>query len=426
MRNFLRVLTALIFFLTAATHSESAVRLGVTTFQSGSGSVNTGQLELITDSFINTIAGSRAITVLERSRFDTIAREQKMSLSGLVDTETAVKIGKLSSCNYIITGSVYIQEEANITVRVVDVSTGQIHFSMSETSQSPQVSSLITSASLLGNRVREELVHEYAYVSDINGRNISINRGSKDGVHRGDLYRVYTEGTEIYDNDGKVLGRNIIDVAILRIKDVRANFSVGEIVKNGGRIEHIKRGSKVENISEEYAQELISGGVFSGKRPSETTRRDNSRKISSKPEVKPKPSEQEDAEAQNENGNRYYRGDGVKQDYAEAVKWYRKSAEQGYAIAQRNLGNMYYNGYGVKQDYAEALRWYHRALEEMEKNGYMAHTTTGLRLQCDIAYMYENGYGTKKDIHKAIELYRSPAGRGVEDARKALKRLGAN
>ncbi len=37
----------------------------------------------------------------------------------------------------------------------------------------------------------------------------------------------------------------------------------------------------------------------------------------------------------------YDNGQGVPQDYAEAVKWYRLAAEQGYAYAQYNLGVMY-------------------------------------------------------------------------------------
>jgi len=37
-------------------------------------------------------------------------------------------------------------------------------------------------------------------------------------------------------------------------------------------------------------------------------------------------------------GGMYYTGEGVPQDFKEAVKWIRKSAEQGYAKAQDNLG----------------------------------------------------------------------------------------
>ena len=40
----------------------------------------------------------------------------------------------------------------------------------------------------------------------------------------------------------------------------------------------------------------------------------------------------------------YYNGEGVPQDYAESVKWYRLGAEQGDADAQNNLGFMYERG----------------------------------------------------------------------------------
>ncbi len=51
----------------------------------------------------------------------------------------------------------------------------------------------------------------------------------------------------------------------------------------------------------------------------------------------------------------------VSQDYAAAIKWYRRAAGQGLADAQYNLGVMYYKGQGVPQDYAVAARWYRKA-----------------------------------------------------------------
>jgi len=53
----------------------------------------------------------------------------------------------------------------------------------------------------------------------------------------------------------------------------------------------------------------------------------------------------------------YANGEGVTQDYKQAVYWYKKSAEQGYAGAQYNLGNMYYNGQGTTQNYKLAYVW---------------------------------------------------------------------
>jgi len=51
-------------------------------------------------------------------------------------------------------------------------------------------------------------------------------------------------------------------------------------------------------------------------------------------------------------------GQGVPQDHAEAVKWYRKAADQGLAQAQSRLGVMYAKGQGVSQDYVEACKWF--------------------------------------------------------------------
>ena len=54
----------------------------------------------------------------------------------------------------------------------------------------------------------------------------------------------------------------------------------------------------------------------------------------------------------------------MKQDYKEAVEWYRKAAEQGFAEAQHSLGAMYANGLGVKQDFVKALKWWQSAAEQ--------------------------------------------------------------
>ena len=53
----------------------------------------------------------------------------------------------------------------------------------------------------------------------------------------------------------------------------------------------------------------------------------------------------------------YYLGEGVLQDYKEALRWYRLSAEQGNANAQGNLAVLYAFGDGVIKDYVYAHMW---------------------------------------------------------------------
>ena len=54
-------------------------------------------------------------------------------------------------------------------------------------------------------------------------------------------------------------------------------------------------------------------------------------------------------------GVMYYNGEFFKQDYVEAVKWYRKSAEQGNNWGLIFLAGMYEKGEGVEKDFAEAI-----------------------------------------------------------------------
>ena len=68
--------------------------------------------------------------------------------------------------------------------------------------------------------------------------------------------------------------------------------------------------------------------------------------------------------AQTNLGVMYVNGNGVPQDYEQAVKWFTKAAEQGDAFSQANLGVMYVNGNGVAQDYKLAAKWYKKAAEQ--------------------------------------------------------------
>ena len=70
------------------------------------------------------------------------------------------------------------------------------------------------------------------------------------------------------------------------------------------------------------------------------------------------------AEAQYDLGVCYSNGYGVKTDYKEALKWYKKAAEQEHLDALFNVGACYYNGVGVKQDIKEAKKWFKKAADK--------------------------------------------------------------
>nr|MCS5594368.1 sel1 repeat family protein [Porticoccaceae bacterium] len=63
----------------------------------------------------------------------------------------------------------------------------------------------------------------------------------------------------------------------------------------------------------------------------------------------------------------YAHGEGVPENAAEAVKWYRKAAEQGLAVAQYNLAQMYLRGEAVAEDKIQAYLWYSLAKAQGHK-----------------------------------------------------------
>lgn len=123
----------------------------------------------------------------------------------------------------------------------------------------------------------------------------------------------------------------------------------------------------------------------------------------------------EDADALYQKGRAYHYGDGVRQDYAEAVRWYRKAAEEGHATAQCALGNRYSFGEGVPQDYAQAVHWYRKAAEQGQANA-----------QYNLAFYYEKGRGVPQDYEQAAHWYRKAAGQGITAAQERLGACYAN
>lgn len=110
---------------------------------------------------------------------------------------------------------------------------------------------------------------------------------------------------------------------------------------------------------------------------------------------------QGEAEAQYALGVSYEYGQGVKQNYKEAVKYYRKAAEQGHAAAQYNLGVCYRDGKGTKKDYKEAIALFRKA----EEQGVV-------QAQTCVGACYEHGLGVKKDYNEAVKWYRKAAEQG--------------
>ena len=123
-----------------------------------------------------------------------------------------------------------------------------------------------------------------------------------------------------------------------------------------------------------------------------------------------KAAEQGHALAQATLGACYLTGTGITQSYAEAVKWYRKAAEQGQADAQYALGVCYYEGLGVTQSYTEAVKWLRRAAEQGQADAQYA-----------LGLCYGLGYGVTQNVEEYKKWVRKAAAQGHKDAKEEVE-----
>ena len=63
-------------------------------------------------------------------------------------------------------------------------------------------------------------------------------------------------------------------------------------------------------------------------------------------------------------GRRYEDGDGIEQDYAKTMYWFRRSSEEGNKISTFSVGMLYEYGTGVEENHEKAVEWYRKSAEE--------------------------------------------------------------
>jgi len=79
--------------------------------------------EILTGNLLKTAR----FTMVERGQLESVFKEQRLSLSGAIESVTAIKIGKLSGARLLVLGSISkLRKTYQINVRLVDAESGEI------------------------------------------------------------------------------------------------------------------------------------------------------------------------------------------------------------------------------------------------------------------------------------------------------------
>jgi len=285
--------------LPGSAEASDKIRIGVLDFQSKADGVSHRQAQIITDLFTRELANSKSIAVYEREQLAKVGEEIKLSMSGLVDMNTAVEVGRIAGIQYILTGAVtelsgkksggggYVpirgapiiggiavgggasRATATIDIRVIDTTTAEVVLALSESGSAVNTASAVAIAGFaaaeaefgglearaiadavtrLSNGVRGVLGDEYSRVVAVSGNNFTIDVGSTMGAKVGALYLVYADGAAIRGMDGELLGREKIPLAVLKVSSVSSQHSTCALVPGcTGKL--IQRGDKIEPVA---------------------------------------------------------------------------------------------------------------------------------------------------------------------------------
>ena len=222
--------------------------------------------------------------IIERDRLNGVLNEQNLGASGVIDTNTAVKIGKILGVQYIVTGAVteYGQSKSGgggggvnvgksayysaVDVRVVNTTTGRIVFAESgEGSKSSvnvkvfgfgggerwndkhatasmrqaikKVASQLADADFSGggkNTASGNLVKDVK-VADVDGKLITLNRGANAGLKKGDVLKIKRQRKVIKDPEtGAIIKIKYTQLGKIKVTELDDSYSEAIIMEGAG------------------------------------------------------------------------------------------------------------------------------------------------------------------------------------------------
>lgn len=254
----------------------------------------------LTDLMINALINSNRFRVFERRKLDSLIAEQGFQhFSGLVDPSTAVQLGRMIGAHFVVTGSITdisrggsggirlgpvgfgeSSLRVTLTVRIVDVATGEILYSVVEKKKSTRSQvdlgiggiemysrtsqDIITTVNAMCEKIVADFIARMdagglteladislqGYVVEVSGKTVYLNLGKNSGIKVGDAVRILKPGKAIVDpKTGEVLDQELTPIAEGRVMGVRDRISEVALLRTR------------EEVAKEYLAEVVNNPI---------------------------------------------------------------------------------------------------------------------------------------------------------------------
>lgn len=186
--------------------------------------------KVVAEWLITALVQNGRFDVIERRLLEKILGEQRLNMSGIVDQNSAAKVGKLLGVKVIISGSVVkFQNALEANARIIDVESASIIAAESvKSSTATRLEDLVI-------QMADVIIKDFpleGYIIKRDKDAVSIDLGRRVGVKRGMRFIVYKEGNPIkHPKTGEVLEIEKIDTGIIEIESPSNSISKGRIIQ---------------------------------------------------------------------------------------------------------------------------------------------------------------------------------------------------
>lgn len=230
--------------------------------------------EIMTEQLVDALYRSGRATVVERNQLETALRESGFQMSGAVDPNQAIELGRLTGAQYSIIGTVTMASVSNnatsdvltsmaggifggqiggmvnssanevrakvaVNIRTINNQTGEVVRIVaaegSKTGKNAEMA-LYNSCKDAADKFLEELLGRFVgVVIDVDGDTLYIDAGAENGVRKGETFEICREGKPIQKPDGSMIMK-YISVGKLKVVEVNSDHSVCKLTDHEGSL----------------------------------------------------------------------------------------------------------------------------------------------------------------------------------------------
>lgn len=160
MKNKIWIFITLLFLFTSNLFAQ--ITVVVADFKNESDEFHLDSWERSVPALIRSeISQSDDIVVLERDKLEAVFEEQKLYLTGFIDSSKVQQVGKLLGAQFIISGRIHkIDKHYRIDVDIIRIKTAQVK---TEKAEAPDSKHLKEMTSLLSNNIKYHLTGKGSY-----------------------------------------------------------------------------------------------------------------------------------------------------------------------------------------------------------------------------------------------------------------------